>query len=87
MIESGSIVSLSNNKKYMITDSTYENGILYYLTLEVDYNTEMPKDESVFFKHSDNNTLTPITNESDIDFLKTVFVNKFLSSYMENDED
>ena len=49
MIESGSIVSLSNNKKYMITDSTYENGILYYLTLEVDYNTEMPKDESVFF--------------------------------------
>ena len=87
MIESGSIVSLSNNKKYMITDSTYENGILYYLTLEVDYNTEMPKDESVFFKYSDNNTLTPITNESDIDFLKTVFVNKFLSSYMENDED
>ena len=87
MIESGSIVSLSNNKKYMITDSTYENGILYYLTLEVDYNTEMPKDESVFFKNSDNNTLTPITNESDIDFLKTVFVNKFLSSYIENDED
>ena len=40
MIESGSIVSLSNNKKYMITDSTYENGILYYsITWEAQWNT------------------------------------------------
>ena len=83
MIESGSIVELSNNKKYIITDSSIENGNVYYLTLELDFNTEMPKEESVFFKQTENNTLTPVTNENDVDFLKTIFVNKFLASYME----
>lgn len=86
MIESGSIVELSNNKKYIITDSSIENGNIYYLSLEVDYNTEMPKDESVFFKQTTNNSLTPITNEDDIDFLKNVFVNKFLSNYIDNQD-
>jgi len=52
MIESGLIVELSNNKKYIITDSTLENGKVYYLALEVDYNTESPTDESIFFEHS-----------------------------------
>ena len=85
MIENGSIVELSNNKKYIITDSSIENGSVYYLSLEVDYDTEMPKDESIFFKQTDNNTLTPIINENDIDFLKNVFVNKFLSNYIDNE--
>ncbi len=82
MIESGSIVELSNNKKYIITDSTIENGSVYYLSLEVDNDTEIPTENDVFFKQTENNTLTPITNESDIDFLKNIFVNKFLSSYL-----
>lgn len=82
MIENGSIVELSNNKKYIITDSSYENNNVYYLALEVDYETEMPKDDSMFFKHGSNNTLIPILNESDIDFLKDVFVNKFINSIM-----
>lgn len=87
MIENGSIVELSNNKKYIMTDSSLENGNVYYLALEVDYETEMPKEDSMFFKHGDNNTLIPITNEGDIDFLKTVFVEKFLNSMMEENED
>ena len=84
MIESGLIVELSNNKKYIITDSSIENGKVYYLALEVDYNTEVPTDESIFFEHGENNTLIPIKNESDIDFLKTIFVNKFLSDIEES---
>ena len=79
MIESGLIVELSNNKKYIITDSTIENGKVYYLALEVDYNTETPTDISIFFEHGNDNTLIPIKEESDIDFLKTIFVNKFLN--------
>lgn len=82
MIESGSIVELSNNKKYIITDSSIENGSIYYLALEVDYQTEMPKEDSMFFKHGENNTLIPVANDSDIEFLKTLFVNKFLDSVM-----
>lgn len=82
MIENGSIVELSNNKKYIMTDSSIENGSIYYLALEVDYQTEMPKEDSMFFKHGDNNTLIPVTNESDVEFLKTMFVNKFLDSFM-----
>lgn len=85
MIESGSIVELSNNKKYIITDSSMENGSTYYLALEVDYNTEVPKENSMFFKHGENNTLVPVMNESDIDFLKTIFVNKFLESVMDDE--
>lgn len=83
MIENGSIVELSNNKKYIMTDSSLENGSIYYLALEVDFDTEMPKEESIFFKQGDNNTLIPVTNEGDIDFLKTIFVNKFLNSILD----
>lgn len=83
MIENGSIITLSNNKKYMITDSTVENGNIFYLTLEVDNNTEIPTEESVFFKQTDNNTLIPINNINDIDFLKNIFVNKFLENFSE----
>lgn len=85
MIESGSIVELSNNKKYIMTDSSLEDGNVYYLALEVDFETELPKENSIFFKQGDNNTLIPVTNEGDIDFLKTVFVNKFLNSIMEEE--
>ena len=84
MIEVGMILELSNNKKYIITDSTLENGKIYYLTLEVDYNTEVPTDNSMFFEHGEDNTLIPIKNESDIDFLKTIFVSKFLDDVMED---
>ena len=86
MLESGSIVELSNNKKYIITDSSIENGDIYYLGLELDYNTEMPMDESVFFKQNDEHSLLKIKNENDIEFLKDVFVNKFLSTYLEDEQ-
>ena len=79
MIESGMIIELSNNKKYIITDSTVENNKIYYLALEVEYNTETPTDESIFFEQGSDNTLTPIKDEGDIEFLKTIFVNKFLN--------
>ena len=83
MIKSGSIIHLSNDKKYIITDYSIENGDIYYLTLEVDYDTEMPKDETVFFKQKDENNLERIINPDDVDFLKDVFVNKFLENYTE----
>ena len=86
MIENGSIVELSNNKKYVITDSSIENGDLYYLSLEVDYDTEIPKDETVFFKQNNDKTLLRIKNENDIEFLKDVFVNKFISEYLNESE-
>lgn len=85
MIESGSIVELSNNKKYIMTDSSLEDGNVYYLALEVDFETELPKENSIFFKQGANNTLIPVMEEADIDFLKTVFVNKFLNSIMEEE--
>lgn len=82
MIENGSIIELSNEKKYMITDSSIEDGIVYYLSLVVDKISEIPTEESVFFKQIDQNKLVPITNPDDVDFLKTIFVNKFLQHYM-----
>ena len=85
MIESGSILELSNNKKYLITDGSVENGNIYYLTLEVDNDTEIPTENSVFFKQINNNKVIPVTNEDDIEFLKSVFVNKFLNSFMGED--
>ena len=83
MIENGAIITLSNNKKYMITDSTVEDGNIFYLTLELDNITELPTEESVFFKQTDSSTLIPINNINDIDFLKNVFVNKFLENFSE----
>ena len=85
MIESGSIVELSNNKKYIITDSSIENGDIYYLSLELDYDTEVPKEETVFFKQNGEHSLLRINNENDIDFLKDVFINKFLANYSEEE--
>ena len=83
MIDKNSLVELSNHKKYLITDSSFENNKIYYLALEVDYNTEVPSDNSLFFEQRDDNTLYPVTNEDDVDFLKTIFVNKFLDSISE----
>lgn len=83
MIETGMILELSNNKKYIITDSSVENGKIYYMTLEVEYDTEIPTDNSMFFEQGKDNTLIPIKNESDIDFLKTIFVSKFLDDVIE----
>lgn len=80
MIENGSIVELSNEKKYILTDSVIENNRIYYLALEVDYLTEIPNENSMFFELKDNNILTPITDITDIDFLKLVFVNKFIEN-------
>lgn len=85
MIETGSIVELSNNKKYIITDSSIENNSIFYMALEVDYNTEKPLEKSMFFQHKDD-TLIPVTAEGDIEFLKTIFVDKFLKEVM-NEED
>ena len=82
MIETGTIVELSNHKKYIMTESTVEDGKIYYLALEVDYNTETPTDNSMFFEQYNNEFLLPIKNEDDIDFLKTIFVNKFLTEVL-----
>ena len=82
MIQVGSILELSNNKKYIVSDSTLENGKVYYMTLEVDYESEMPTDNSFFFKENGEKTLVLINDLDDIDFLKTVFVNKFLDDVM-----
>ena len=79
MIENGSIIELSNSKKYIITDKTIEDGNVFYLCLELDYETEEPIDETYFFKQDSTKSLIPITNQSDIDFLKNIFVSKFLS--------
>ena len=83
MIENGSIVELSNNKKYILIDSSLENGNIYYMALELDYNTEIPTEESIFFKSGENNTLIPVTNQSDIEFLMAIFVNKILETIKE----
>jgi len=85
VIETGSIVELENNKKYIITGSSTENGHIYYLALEVDYNTEVPNENSMFFEHKED-TLIPITDLGDIEFLKTVFVDKFLVDVMSDEE-
>ena len=77
MIENESIVELENGKKYMIIDSSIENQKRYYFALEVDYVTEEPKEEFMFFE-GNNDSLSPITSESDIIYLKTIFIDKFI---------
>lgn len=84
MIESGTIVELANKKKYIVTDGAEENGHVYYLTLEVDYDSEIPKEKSVFFEHV-NDTFIPVTNEADIIFLKQIFVDRFLNEYIDDE--
>ena len=86
MIETGTIVELSNKKKYIITDSSIENSHTYYLALEVDYNTEVQKNVSLFFEHVDD-SLIPVTNESDVEFLKTIFVDRFLKEFITEDQE
>lgn len=81
MIEVGTIVELYNNKKYIITDSIKEYNNIYYLALEVDYDTEIPKENSVFLKHIDNE-LIQVDDGNIIDYLKQVFVDKFLKEVM-----
>ncbi len=86
MTEVGDLVELSNNKKYIIVDSSLEDGSLYYLALEVDNETELPKDKDngIFFKKGDNEgELIPVTDEADITFLKAIFLNNFLDDVME----
>lgn len=85
MIETGTIVELENNKKYIITDSSIEDGRIFYLTLEVDYKTEVPKENSMFFEHV-KDTLVPVTEDGDIEFLKQIFVDKFLDEVMDETE-
>ena len=77
MIEIGSMIELSNNKKYIITASSNENFKTYYLALEVDNVTGEPKEESMFFE-ANRDTLIPITVEQDVEYLRTIFVNKFI---------
>lgn len=77
MIEKGSIVELENGKKYIITDSSIENQKTYYLALEVDYNTEELKDETMFFEDN-GDSLIPVISENDILYLKTIFIDKFI---------
>lgn len=86
MIETGTIVELSNNKKYIITDSSIENSHIYYMALELDYNKEIPTDKSMFFEHVDD-SLIPITKDGDVEFLKTIFVDRFLKVLMEEKEE
>ena len=86
MIETGTIVELANKTKYIITDSSMENTHIYYLALEVDYDTEEPKNESMFFEH-DGDSLIPVTEDGDVEFLKTIFVNRFLKEFMDNEEE
>lgn len=83
MLEIGSVVELENKKKYIITASSVENSKTYYLAIEVDYETEDLKDETMFFEENEEG-LIPITNESDIIYLKTIFIDKFFES-IEND--
>lgn len=85
MIETGTIVELENKKKYIITESSIEDGRVFYLTLEVDYKTELPKENSMFFEHV-NDTLIPVTEDGDIEFLKQIFVDKFLDEVMDEAE-
>lgn len=84
MIENGSIVELSNNKKYIITASSVENFKTYYLALEVDYITKEPKDSSMFFEDA-GDSLIPVTNESDIEYLKAVFVDHFIEESLKEE--
>jgi len=84
VLETGTIVELSNNKKYIITDSSIENSHTYYMALEVDYNTENPTDKSMFFEHKDD-MLIPVTADGDIEFLKTIFIDRFLKEVMDNE--
>lgn len=77
MIEIGTIVELSNNKKYVITASSMENFKNYYLALEVDYNTKEPTEDYMFFEDA-GDSLIPITASSDIEYLRTIFIDNFI---------
>lgn len=88
MIEKGLVVELSNQKKYIIADSSREDGSVYYMALETDA-IGIPKEnaETVFFKQCDNqDELLPVTDENDLAFLQTVFIDKFINDLIEEGE-
>ena len=61
MIEIGTIVELENKKKYIISNSSVENQKTYYLAIEVDYNTNNLKEETMFFQDA-GDSLIPIVS-------------------------
>ena len=83
MLEEGSIIELSNNKKFIITDNVFYKNDLYYLSLEVDFNTLFPTDNTVIFKSRDNG-LIEVNDDSEKDILKEIFINKFINEYSNN---
>ena len=85
MIESGSILDLSNNKKYVITDSINYDGILYYISLELTDDL-VATDNTVFFKSISRSELIIVSDNALIDTLKDLFVNKFLQEYIDENE-
>jgi len=74
------IVTLENEKSYVILDETFLEGTKYYLGLRLDENEE-PTNNYLFFEESigDNDIfLTPVNEKNMKGLLLTVFTVNFL---------
>ena len=78
------IITLDNDKRYVLLDETVLSKIKYYLGLKLDENNE-PTNEYIYFeekRNKDNIYLKPIINNKIKDLLLTSFtINYFNNVY------
>ncbi len=75
MIELGMTITYLN-KKYVIVDDFVENNISYYVGVELD--NEEPTENCIFLK-KDIDKIIKVTDEDEVDFLKSILINRFLA--------
>lgn len=71
------IITLSNQKKYLILDETIIDNKKYYLGLRIEKNE--PTNNYLYFEEIDNNNLKPIKDED----IKEILLTSFTINYID----
>lgn len=71
------IITLSNQKKYLILDETIIDNKKYYLGLRIENNE--PTNNYLYFEEIDNNDLKPIKDED----IKEILLTSFTINYID----
>jgi hypothetical protein len=73
------IVTLDEKDRWYLSEETEQNGVKYFLALEIGEDDE-PTDKSKIFKEEidgDDTYLTEVDDEDTLKFLGAVFITKF----------
>ena len=79
-MEIDNIITLSNNKEYLLLDKTDNNGKNYFYAVGIDENGNTKENEYVFFEEikENNDILAKEVKDKDvINLLLTIFTNNY----------